>query len=120
MHLEVPPEYECIVAAAAKAIVRTMRAGAHQRALGDPNEWKTRAPEQRMHNAHMHLVRTETHMGTDGHPWSVTDNTGLYDWEHALTGLGIVATHRYGMVNDKREASPTVTVDVREIEASGE
>lgn len=110
-------EYQPIINAATDIIKQVMEAGAHQRtAQGkSTDEWKTAPVIERMHHAFMHLVATETSMETNGHPFSLTSNTALEDWKHALCGLAIVAAHELGYM----DFSPII-VDTTDAEISGE
>jgi len=111
-------DWKPILDAACMVITQVMEAGAHQRtAQGkSTDEWKTAPVPERIHHAFMHLVATETSMGNNGHPFSLTNNTCLEDWKHALCGLAIVAAHELGYM----DFQPPVVVDSTEEELSGE
>jgi len=94
--------YKPIIEAATRVIIEVMDAGAHQRRDGNPNEWMTENPAKRLHHAFMHLVACKTHEESTGEPWSLTSNTHLEDFKHALTGLAIVAAHQLDLVNAKQ------------------
>jgi len=86
-------DYIPVIKAAADVIVQVMDAGARQResANRDVNEWLGRPSEERLHRAFMHLVSCKTHEGVNGYPWSLTSDTMLEDYKHALTGLAMCA-----------------------------
>jgi hypothetical protein len=94
-------QYQPILDAACAVIKQVMEAGEQQRkAQGRSNdEWRTQPVEKRIHHAFMHLVGTQTSIQTAGHPFSLTDNTALEDWKHALGGLAIVAAHEMGYLD---------------------
>jgi len=104
--------------AANTVIKEVMEAGFHQRTKeGKPtDEWKTADVQDRIHHAFMHLVRCQSNVGIHGHPFSLTDNTALEDWKHALCGLVIVAAHELGYM----DFQAPVTVDSTEDEVKGE
>lgn len=88
-------EWEPLLVAAHSLIVEVMEAGALQR-QGDENAddgWRRLDPEQRAHKMFMHMVATQTHVGTHGNPWSLTNNTYLQDYKHATMG-GIIVKAR--------------------------
>jgi hypothetical protein len=88
-------EWEPLLIAAHSLIVEVMTAGALQR-QGDENAndgWRKLDPVQRVHKMFMHLVATQTHMGTHQNPWSLTGNTHLEDYKHATMG-GIIVKAR--------------------------
>lgn len=94
-------EYQPILDAACMVIKQVMDAGAHQRTKEgkSTDEWKTAPVPERIDHAFMHLVATQTSVQTNGHPFSLTSNTCLEDWKHALCGLAIVAAHEMGYMD---------------------
>lgn len=108
-------KYQVIIEAATRVITEVMDAGAHQRREGNPDEWMNEDPVKRLHHAFMHLVACKTHQEQTGEPWSLTDNTHLEDYKHALTGLAIVAVHQLGLLHGEPP-----TVDTTQAEVAGE
>lgn len=103
--------------AASDVIKEVMRAGHAQRIKsGKPvDEWKTEPVPERIHHIFMHMVKTQTNMQTHGNPFSLTENTALEDWKHALAGCAIVAAHELGYLDFRG-----VVVDSTEEEVKGE
>lgn len=110
-------EYQPIINAAVDVIKQVMQAGYHQRTKEgkSTDEWKTADVTDRIHHAFMHLVACKTSESQHGHPFSLTDNTALEDWKHALCGLAIVAAHELGYM----DFAPIV-VDTTEDETKAE
>lgn len=110
-------DYAPILKAAEQVILQVMKAGAHQRIKNgkDEHAWKTCNPTERLHHAFMHLVACKTHESNNGHPYSLTSDTALEDWKHALCGLAIVAAHELGYMSDASQ-----TIDTTEDELKGE
>jgi len=104
--------------AASMVIKEVMQAGYHQRVKDgkSTDEWKTADVQDRIHHAFMHLVRCQSNVGMHGHPFSLTENTALEDWKHALCGLVIVAAHELGYM----DFQAPVVIDSTEDEAKGE
>lgn len=101
LNQEVREEWLPIYNAAIEVITQVLLAGEEQRILtGKPtNQWHTYPSEKRIHHAFMHMVACMTHQGTNGNPWSLTDNTSMEDYKHALTGLAIVAAREGGFMD---------------------
>lgn len=110
-------EYQAIINAATDVIKEVMQAGYHQRVKDgkSTDEWKTADVQDRIHHAFMHLVRCQSNITVQGHPFSLTDNTALEDWKHALCGLAIVAAHELGYMDFQGRV-----VDTTEEERKGE
>lgn len=104
--------------AACDVIKEVMQAGHAQRIKdGKPtDEWKREPVPERIQHMFMHMVKTQTSMQTSGHPFSLTENTALEDWKHALTGGAIVAAHELGYL----DFQDPVVVDSTEDDRKGE
>jgi len=96
------PEWEPIYKAARDVITEVMTAGHKQRLdAGRPtNEWMNMPPADRLQHAFMHLVSCKTNEVVAGTPWSLTANTHLEDYKHALTGLAIVCAVAEGYLEE--------------------
>lgn len=101
LEFEVNPEYVPLYRAAFDVITQVMNAGYHQRIKdGKPtDEWKRESVIDRIHHMFMHMVKTQSHMQTNGNPFSLTENTALEDWKHTLCGGAIVAAHELGYMD---------------------
>lgn len=92
---EIHEEWKPLYDAAIDLVTQVMTAGSLQRAKeGKPlDEWMRCDPVARMKHAFMHAVVAQTHQAKTGNPWSLTDNTYLYDYMHEAMGL-IIVHHR--------------------------
>ena len=89
--LVVREDYEPLLRAANRVIHDVMVAGEKQRVDAglDTNGWMAADPVKRLNNVLHHILACHH----AGHLKSLTDNTYLEEWKHALTGLVIIAYH---------------------------